>query len=97
LIFRDVRLDRGQLGHLMPARLTDVRRRLQPVLAMLALTRLKVHHPVDAIRGNQLPPMPRMPRCPPGLRRLFCRRPRSRCLPASPSDDGGLEVVVEFC
>ena len=40
---------------------------------------------------------PWWPGCPPGLRRLFLRRARRRCSPANPSEDGGLEELVEFC
>ena len=40
---------------------------------------------------------PRCPGWPPRRRRLFVRRPRSRCRPARPSDEGGFDVVVEFC
>jgi hypothetical protein len=34
---------------------------------------------------------------PPAVRRLFRRSPRSRCRPARPSEDGGFDVMVEFC
>jgi len=40
---------------------------------------------------------PEWPGCPPRRRRLFRRWPRSRGLPAKPSDEGGFDVVVEFC
>lgn len=40
---------------------------------------------------------PGCPGCPPALRRLFTRRPRSRGRLTRPSEDGGLDVVVEFC
>src|ERR1019366_5836039 len=39
------------------------------------------------------------PGCPgwaPGLRLLLCLRPRGLCSPASPSEEGGLEELVEF-
>ena len=38
---------------------------------------------------------PGWPGCPPGLRRLLRRRPRTRGRPASPSEAGGFDVVVE--
>ena len=40
---------------------------------------------------------PDAPVAPPGLRRLFTRRPRVRGCPARPSEDGGFDVMVEFC
>lgn len=40
---------------------------------------------------------PGWPGCPPGRRRLLPRRPRSRCRPARPSEDGGFDVIIEFC
>src|SRR6516164_9025765 len=40
---------------------------------------------------------PRCPGCPPGLRRLFLCRPRWRGAPANPSEEGGLEELLEFC
>jgi hypothetical protein len=41
---------------------------------------------------------PRCPGWPPGLRALFfLLLPRSRCSPASPSDEGGFDEVTEFC
>jgi hypothetical protein len=40
---------------------------------------------------------PSCPSCPPGLRLLLFFLPRCRGEPANPSDDGGLDDVVEFC
>ena len=40
---------------------------------------------------------PMCPGWPPGLRPLFFRgEQRRRCLPSNPSEEGGLEEVVEF-
>ena len=52
---------------------------------------------LHAISGDRGCVWPGWPGCPPGLRRLLLRRPRSRGRPASPSEDGGFDVVVEFC
>src|SRR5437588_4122889 len=45
------------------------------------------------IRGRWCPGCPSWP---PGLRWLLCLRPRGLCSPAKPSEEGGLEELVEF-
>ena len=40
---------------------------------------------------------PSCPSCPPGLRLLFFLLPRCRGEPDNPSEEGGLDDVVEFC
>jgi hypothetical protein len=99
LIFGDMRFDRWQFGHLMPARITlSGHPGRQTVIAMKHLEGNTFLNSSTRLNGASPRQCPSCPGCPPGLRRLFLRRlPRSRCSPAIPSEEGGLDDVVEFC
>jgi hypothetical protein len=60
LVFRDVRGQRRQLGHLMSAGDALFIARLQPAIALTALRRLQVHDGVDAILRHERTPVPTM-------------------------------------
>lgn len=87
LIFRDVGVNRWQLGHLMPTRGAQVVGRMQRVLAMTAARRLHVLDGVHAFRRHQRAPVPRMSRLraplapallPASAQTLFARQPIGR-------------------
>ena len=61
-ILGDVRGDRRQFRHLMPARLADGMARVQAVLAMATRVRHEIDDGVHALDGHQRPMMSRMPR-----------------------------------
>src|SRR5437660_6546324 len=96
-IFGNVRLERGQFRHLMASRVIDVIARAQGTPAMPTRIGDQINSHVHAPGWDSGRVWPGCPGCPPGFRRLFVRRPRARWRPASPSEDGGFDVVVEFC
>jgi hypothetical protein len=59
-IFRDVRLDRGQLGHLMASRCTEAVTRPQGVRAMTTAIGDQIHKRIHALGRHQCARVPRM-------------------------------------
>jgi hypothetical protein len=101
LIFDNPSLDGWQLGHLMPLHragglhLRDLRR--QGLAAMPALFRQDGPNLVDAFGWRQRPMRAAMA----GLSTHFAPALLAPAplagLPANPSEEGGLEELVEFC
>lgn len=63
-IFGDVRRDRRQLRHLMPARIPESMPRVQAARAVATRLRGKVHDRIHALDGHQRPMVARMARLP---------------------------------
>jgi hypothetical protein len=61
-IFRDVRLDRRQLGDLMAPRVADLVTPMQPVRALTTRVGYEVHDRLHALGRHERPMVPRMPR-----------------------------------
>ena len=64
-IFGDVRLDRGQLGHLVTPRSADLSARVQRLLAMPTDRRDEIDNRLHPFDWHQRPGVPRMPRLSP--------------------------------
>jgi hypothetical protein len=71
--------------------------RVQAVRTLPTCLGHQIDDRIHALERDRRAMVSGMARLTAALRRLFTRRPRTRCWPARPSDDGGLEVVVEFC
>ena len=77
--------------------IADVGAGMQGVVAMATSVGDHVDDRVDALSGHQGAPVARMARLPTWFAAAL-QTPTSFTLPpARPSEDGGFEVVVEFC
>ena len=95
-IFGDVRFNRRQFRDLMASWVARFITRVQRSFAVVTRVGNRVNGRVHTLGGDQRPRVSGMAGLPAGFRRLLRRRPRTRCRPASPSDAGGFDVIVEF-